>query len=66
MEPSIKIELLYKRMQFLNTILAGSMHIGDIAEIEKASADIKECQIQVEELLKQQEDANRESELPVG
>ena len=66
MEPSVKIDLLNKRLQFLNTILAGSLHIGDLAEVEKTSADIKECQIQLEELLKQQEDANRESELPLG
>jgi hypothetical protein len=66
MEPSVKIDLLYKRLQFLNTILAGALSVGDMDEIEKASMNIKDCQIQLEELLKQQEDANRESELPVG
>jgi hypothetical protein len=66
MEPSVKIELLYNRLQFLNTILAGALSVGDIPEIEKASMDIKDCQIQLEELLKQQEDANRESEVSVG
>lgn len=66
MELSVKIELLHKRLQFLNTILAGALSVGDIPEIEKASMDIKDCQIQLEEALKQQEDANRESELPVG
>lgn len=66
MELSVKIDLLYKRLQFLNTILAGALSVGDISEIENASMNIKDCQIQLEEALKQQEDANRESELPVG
>lgn len=66
MELSVKIDLLYKRLQFLNTILAGALSVGDMPEIEKASMDIKDCQIQLEELLKQQEDANRESEVSVG
>ena len=66
MEPYIKIDLLYKRLQFLNTVLAGALSVGDMPEIEKASIEIKNCQIQLGELLKQREDANRESELPVG
>ena len=66
MELSVKIDLLYKRLQFLNTILAGALSVGDMSEIENASMDIKDCQIQLEELLKQQEDANRESEVSVG
>jgi len=66
MELSVKIDLLYKRLQFLNTILAGALSVGDISEIENASMNIKDCQIQLEEALKQQEDANRESELSVG
>jgi hypothetical protein len=65
MELNFKIELSNRRFEFLNVLLAGALQVGNITEIEKISIDIKSCQDELEELLKQQEDANREPELPV-
>jgi D-hexose-6-phosphate mutarotase len=61
-----QIGLYEKRFSFLNNVLASFFQVGDIKEIENTQLEISVCRAKLDELLKQQEDANRESELPVG
>ena len=61
-----QIGLYEKRFSFLNNVLASFFQVGDIKEIENTQLEISVCKTKLDELLKQREDANRESELPVG
>jgi len=65
MELSLKITLHEARLNFLNGILASFIYVGDLKEIERTQEQIDICKSKLEELLKEQEDANRESELSV-
>jgi D-hexose-6-phosphate mutarotase len=66
MELEEQIGLYEKRFSFLNNVLASFFQVGDIKEIENTQLEISVCRTKLDELLKQQEDANRESEVPVG
>jgi hypothetical protein len=66
MELEELINTYEKRFTFLNVVLAGFLQTGDIQEIEKIQTEISVCRTKLDELLKQREDANRESELPLG
>ena len=61
-----QIGVYEKRFSFLNNVLASFFQVGDIKEIENTQLEISVCKTKLDELLKQREDANRESELPVG
>jgi hypothetical protein len=61
-----QIGLYEKRFSFLNNVLASFFQVGDIKEIENTQLEISVCRTKLDELLKKQEDANRESEVPVG
>lgn len=66
MELEELINIYEKRFTFLNVVLAGFLQTGEIQEIERTQADVAVCRAKLDELLKQREDANRESELPLG
>lgn len=66
METLENIQLLQKRLLFLNNILAGFLYVGDSIEIDRVTLEINAIQSELDALnLKIEEDANRESELPV-
>lgn len=66
MEILEKIQLLQKRLLFLNNVLAGFMYVGDSVEIDRVTLEINVAQSELDALnLIIEEDANRESELPV-
>ena len=54
-----KIELIQKKLLFLNTCLAGSLLVGDISEITRYRTEIKQLETERESLLKDVENADR-------
>lgn len=62
MENSTKIELLTKRLQFLNSVLSGFIQVGDIKEIEATQAEISACETELSQII-ELENANRQSEI---
>lgn len=66
METLENIQLLQKRLLFLNNVLAGFLYVGDSVEIDRVTLEINAIQSELDALnLKIEKDANRESELPV-
>lgn len=66
METLEKIQLLQKRLLFLNNVLAGFLYVGDSVEIDRVTSEINVAQSELDALnLILEEDANRESEVPV-
>ena len=65
MELSLKITLHQARLNFLNSVLASFIYVGDLKEMERTQVEIDICKSKIEQLLKEQEDANRESEVSV-
>jgi hypothetical protein len=65
MELSEKILLHQRRLNFLNSVMASFIQVGDLKEMERTQVDVDICKSKLEELLKEQEDANREPELPM-
>ena len=57
--------ILNNRVSYLKMLHFNSIHVGNIEEKERLEAEILDAQYKLDELVKQQEDANRESELPV-
>lgn len=58
--------VLNNRVNYLKMLHFNSIHVGNIQEKERLELEIQEAQSELDALnLKIEEDANRESELPV-
>jgi hypothetical protein len=57
--------LLNNRVAYLKMLHFNSIHVGNIEEKERLELEIQDAQYKLDELIKKQEDANRESELSV-